>query len=73
MRVEKSKILLRVKGFLRQGDVISPDLAAFFVVNAVYGFVARIGDLFCVLRKFDFRFELTILILDGSEFIYTTE
>ena len=73
MRVEKSKILLRVKGFLCQGDVISSDFAAFFVVNAIYGFVARIGDLYRVFRQFDLRDKLSVFSADGGQFVYTAK
>ena len=71
--IKEEKIFLRIDFFVYKSDIISFHLAGFFFVNTVNRLVARIGDLFCVLRKFDFRFELTILILDGSELIYTTE
>lgn len=52
---ERRNIFLRIDFFVYKADIISFHLAGFFFRKPVNRLVARIGDLFCVLRKFDFK------------------
>ena len=71
--IKDHKIFIRVKCFAYKADQISTDLTGCLIIDSVNGLVARIGNLFCILRQLNLRYEFAILCLDSSKFIYASE
>ena len=66
--IKKQQGVSAVIVFLYQADQIGNDFAGVFLINPQDGFVARIGDFFCILGQLDFRDKFFgCFILDGSQ------
>ncbi len=71
--IENQQILGYVKGLVRQGDEICPDLSGLIVVDAEDGLISGIGDLLGIFRKLDLGDKFPVFIQNGRQLVHAPE
>lgn len=59
--------------FIGQGNQVGFDFSGVFVVKTENGFIARVGDLFNIFRNLNLRYEVSLIIGNGRQFIDTAK